>query len=103
MARADERWGMIEVPMAQSSGGRAVSTEIGFDYDGPATRTAVVHLRGKCLSPVTKAKMCSLLFLADRNHLLRFGRPITGDNYEAAVTGPIPVNTAQFLDEIDVN
>jgi hypothetical protein len=101
MAQAGERHAMMEVPMAHSSGGHAVQTEIGFDYDVRATRTAVVYLSRKCPSPVTKAKMCSLLFLADRNHLLRFGRPISGDDYEATVTGPVPVKTAQFLDEID--
>lgn len=47
--------------------------------------------------------MCGLLFLADRNHLLRYGRPITGDDYEATATGPVPVKAVQILDELEVN
>ena len=81
--------------MPTRSGGSAVSTEIGFDYDPQATQAAIARLSGKCPSPVTKTpvtktKLSNLLFLADRNHPLRFGRPISGDDYQAAATGPLP-------------
>lgn len=33
---------------------------------------------------------CKVLFLADREHLRRYGRPILGDNYVAMDDGPVP-------------
>ena len=89
------------VMVMPSNGGSAATTEIGFEYDAQAARAAVVYLRAKCPSPPSKAKLCGLLFLADRTHLLRFGRPIGGDDYEATPTGPVPAKTAQLLDEVE--
>jgi hypothetical protein len=34
--------------------------------------------------------VCKILFYADRDHLLRFGRPILGDAYFAMPDGPVP-------------
>src|SRR5260370_11079880 len=39
---------------------------------------------------VTKYKICKLLFLADKYHLVRYGRPITGDRICAMEYGPVP-------------
>jgi hypothetical protein len=33
---------------------------------------------------------CKILFLADREHLRRYGRPILGDRYIAMEDGPVP-------------
>jgi uncharacterized phage-associated protein len=33
---------------------------------------------------------CKVLFLADREHLRRYGRPILGDRYVAMEDGPVP-------------
>ena len=76
--------------MSTSSSGSAVSTEIGFEYDQQATAAAIAHLNSKFTSPLTAPMLGTLLFLADREHLIRFGRPITGDYYEAAESGPVP-------------
>jgi uncharacterized phage-associated protein len=39
---------------------------------------------------LTKKQICKLLYYADKRHLLRYGRPITGDTYFALEQGPIP-------------
>ena len=70
--------------MAISEGSGAVSEELGFDYDAEAALAAMAYLCAKCSPPVTRQKMCILLFLAEREHLLRFGRPITGDHLPGA-------------------
>ncbi len=42
-------------------------------------------------------KACKLLFLADKRHLVRYGRPITGDKYFAVKFGPIPSETRDLI------
>lgn len=41
-------------------------------------------------SPVTQYEIVKSLFLADVEHLERYGRPITFDNYSALEFGPVP-------------
>jgi hypothetical protein len=48
-----------------------------------------------------KYRAVKLLFLADREHLLRFGRPITGDDYSALKYGPTPNRVLNFLDDLE--
>lgn len=40
------------------------------------------------LGPTDKLKIVKLLFLADKHHLLKYGRTITGDEYYAMKHGP---------------
>jgi uncharacterized phage-associated protein len=42
-------------------------------------------------------KACKLLFLADKRHLVRYGRPLTGDKYCALPYGPIPSETRDLI------
>ncbi len=42
-------------------------------------------------------KICKLLFFADKEHLLRYGRPITGDTYYKLEHGPIPSKGLNLL------
>jgi uncharacterized phage-associated protein len=39
---------------------------------------------------ITKKELCKIIYFADKEHLLRYGRPITGDRYYALEQGPIP-------------
>ncbi len=39
---------------------------------------------------LTQYYIGKILFFADRDHLLDFGRPITGDKYVAMEHGPVP-------------
>lgn len=70
---------------------------ITFVYDFEATKAALLYLVSKGLPSFDKHKALTLLFLADRAHLLRFGRTITGDSYVLSADGPIPLETARFL------
>ncbi|MBL8174959.1 MAG: SocA family protein [Bryobacterales bacterium] len=74
--------------------------DLQFQYDFEATKAALLRLAAKGL-PFDKYRACKLLFLADREHLLRFGRPITGDNYNALPLGPTPSQTLTLLDQLD--
>ena len=39
---------------------------------------------------ITKKEICKLVYFADKEHLLRHGRPITGDRYYSLEQRPIP-------------
>lgn len=49
---------------------------------------------------INKLKALKLVFLADRYHLRRYGRPITGDEYLAMPYGPV-ASGAKDLAEMD--
>lgn len=57
---------------------------------------AVAYFALRC-PDVTKLKVCKLLFYADKEHLLRYGRPIVGDRYYQLPYGPIPTRGLDIL------
>ena len=50
----------------------------------------VIGLAEKSEYQLTQYDIVKTLFLADRQHLNEFGRPITFDNYVAMTHGPVP-------------
>ena len=67
-----------------------------FDFRPEKFASAVAYLVQ--LKPgLTKKQLCKLLFLADKQHLLRYGRTITGDRYFALEQGPIPTEGLNAL------
>ena len=46
---------------------------------------------------ITKKELCKLIYFADKEHLLRYGRTITGDQYYALEQGPIPTRGLDAL------
>src|SRR5712691_108968 len=50
---------------------------------------AIVYLASK-RPRIDIFHVCKILFYAERDHLLRFGRPILGDAYYAMRDGPVP-------------
>jgi uncharacterized phage-associated protein len=75
--------------------------QLRFVFDFEATKAAILYLASKHLPEYDKYKVCKLLFLADREHLLRFGRTITGDTYHALPFGPAPIETLNLLDGVE--
>ena len=51
---------------------------------------AIAFLLHKAQTPLTQYQIVKAIFLADRDHLNRYGRPITYDNYVAMEHGPVP-------------
>jgi uncharacterized phage-associated protein len=54
---------------------------------------------GREQEAVTQYDIVKSLFLADRAHLNKYGRPITFDNYWAMKDGPVPNTSYNFLNE----
>jgi len=69
---------------------------IRFQFMPEKFANAVTYLALKCPGP-TKMKICKLLFYADKRHLLKYGRPITGDQYYKLPHGPIPTRGLDML------
>lgn len=77
------------------------SMTLNFTFDFGAMKAALLYLASKHLPNFDKYRALKLLFLADREHLLRFGRPITGDSYNALPFGPTPAATHKLLDGLE--
>jgi len=48
---------------------------------------------------ISKLKAIKLIFLADRYHLRKYGRPVVGDQYFAMEHGPVPSVTKDLADK----
>jgi uncharacterized phage-associated protein len=74
---------------------------LSFEFDFEVTKAALLYLASKNLPNFDKYRAVKLLFLADREHLLRFGRPITGDKYSALPFGPTGDRVLNLLGKLE--
>ncbi len=72
-----------------------MSVQFGFDFD--RALAAMVYIASKRIADLTTYKLCKLIFLSDKLHLVRFGRPITGDSLRAMDYGPVPSEVYDVL------
>ncbi|MBE9467170.1 MAG: SocA family protein [Bacteroidetes bacterium] len=80
-----------------------------FDFNHKKAVQALNYFADSDGGTINKMKAIKLIWLSDRAHLRRFGRPIIMDQYFALPFGPIPSNTKDlaeinlFLSEDEVN
>jgi uncharacterized phage-associated protein len=67
-----------------------------FTLDADKAVEAVVYVVSKIPKP-TFHSISKVLFHADKAHLSRYGRPISGDRYVAMKHGPVPSATYDIL------
>lgn len=72
-----------------------------FVYRSKKSIAAIRLLADLKIPELTKGKTNKLIFLADKLHLVTFGRPITGDWYAAMQHGPVPSHTDNLLDDLE--
>lgn len=75
---------------------------LSFEFDFEVAQAALLYLAGCELPDFDKYRAAKLIFLADREHLLRFGRPITGDTYSAMPYGPTPDRILDLLNGLEM-
>jgi uncharacterized phage-associated protein len=63
---------------------------IHFRFDPEKMVQALAFLASRGVKNLDTMKSAKLLYFADRDHLLKYGRPITGDEYHVMKLGPIP-------------
>jgi|HubBroStandDraft_5_1064220.scaffolds.fasta_scaffold111638_2 uncharacterized phage-associated protein len=71
-----------------------------FSFDFDKALATMVYLSSAGIRDLTKYKICKLVFLADKYHLVRFGRPITGDRLCAMENGPVPSETLNLMNAL---
>lgn len=67
-----------------------------FVFDVDKAVEAILFIAPSVKNP-TLHSVSKVLYQADRIHLARFGRPITGDRYVAMKHGPVPSGTYDVL------
>src|ERR1017187_24015 len=72
-----------------------------FAFSFAKAQAALLYLANMSLSEFTKGKACKIIFLADKQHLVKNARPVTGDWYAAMEHGPGPSRLLALLDEIE--
>jgi uncharacterized phage-associated protein len=72
---------------------------VSFEYDFDKVLAALVYFAAQpeLVTRLDKKKALSLIFLADKRHLLRYGEPIFGDYYAAPPLGAVPQETWRRL------
>jgi uncharacterized phage-associated protein len=80
---------------------------IRFRFDQDKLINALAFFSRHGVAELDQMKIAKLVFLADRIHLLRYGRPITGDQYVCMEHGPVASVTrnlvnARLADDPDV-
>ena len=79
---------------------RTIKYPIRFKFDVEKFITCVAFFAGKKLPGLTKLKACKLLYYVDKHHLIRYGRPVTGDIYYRLDNGPVPSASLNIMDEV---
>lgn len=75
-------------------------TKVGFDFDFDKFIAAVHYMAVRSVPEFDKYKICKMLFLADKYHLVRYGRPIIGDRYCPLPHGPVPSHSLDLLNQL---
>ena len=71
-----------------------------FKFDIDKAIAATIYIASRNPTELTQAKLFKLLYFADKDHLVRYCRPITGDWYTAMKDGPVPSNLYNAFNEI---
>jgi uncharacterized phage-associated protein len=72
---------------------------IRFRFDPEKLVQALAYFAGHGIDDLDKMKVAKLLFHADKNHLLRYGRPVIGDSYACMEYGPVPSTSLNVLSD----
>ncbi|MBS3908665.1 MAG: SocA family protein [Actinobacteria bacterium] len=75
------------------------SCTIRFRYDVEKFVNVVAYLAINNVPNLDKLKVSKLMYFVDKLHLQRYGRPVSGDSYNALPYGPIPSVSLDIMDE----
>ena len=95
------RWGIRSViPLRLKGNGKVGKMRnISFLYDRDKATEAILWLLHKHGGTLSKLKLVKLLFWVDKEHLIRYGRPIVGGQYYAMPHGPASSELLNHINE----
>jgi uncharacterized phage-associated protein len=70
-----------------------------FEFNAVKLGQALAYLSAG-IADLTKLKAAKLLYFADKQHLVQYGRPITGDRYYCLDHGPVPSASLNAIDDL---
>ena len=73
--------------------------QIAFRYNPTKALHAIAYTLGK-IGSTDKVKLMKLLYLADKQHFIEHGYPITGDRLCAMPYGPVPSGTLDLVNGV---
>ena len=73
---------------------------IRFKFDSEKLVQALAFFASRGVKDLDTLKAVKLLYFADREHLLKYGRPIVGDDYYCMKNGPIPTNALGQIQDV---
>ena len=73
-----------------------MANRLRFQFNPSKFANAVAYLAQACPGS-TKMTICKQLYFADKEHLVRYGRPIVGDEYYKLEHGQIPTQGLDML------
>ena len=72
---------------------------ISFEFTLSKLIAAIAYFADQKLPLLDKLKTAKLLYFADKEHLLKHGRPILGDVYFCMEHGPVPSYSKNIIDD----
>ena len=72
---------------------------IRFQFQPEKVAQALAFFAKAGLPELSKLKMAKLLYYADKYHLLKYGRPVTGDVYYCLEHGPVPSASLNLMND----
>lgn len=75
-------------------------TQIRFRFTPEKLVQALTFLAERGVRDLDKMKAAKLLFHADKYHLLRYGRPVIGDQYACMEYGPVPSTSLNVMNDV---
>jgi uncharacterized phage-associated protein len=74
-------------------------SRIQFRFDPDKLVQAIAYFASRGVPELTKMKVAKLLFHADKYHLLKYGRPVIGDQYVCMEYGPVPSTSLNVMND----
>lgn len=100
-------WRRSEINSEVHSPGRAAShrrlivmAQIRFRFAPEKLVQALVFFAQRGIRDLDKMKAAKLLFHADKFHLLKYGRPVIGDQYACMEYGPVPSASLTVMNDV---
>jgi len=79
-----------------------LANKIRMSFDKGKTINAVLYISERLICSDFH-KIFKILYFSDREHLVKYGRTITGDTYTAMKDGPVPSNTYDIFKSVRGN